>query len=253
MSKYVPMSAEAAFADIEAIMGSDESALEKTKKLCDKGTVCYDNDDDIPAAAYYDEALATGVLTDENLYEIQFRCGVSYAEHDSKKSIDMLKKAAEGGHVKAMLNLAMCYLRGKGTAKNEKECFAWAQKAAEMGDKMLTWYGRDAANVRAAQALVLIGADKKQRGVPHCGYCGFGNCAGCKAAGGNCAFAYVDLGIAVSSAVATAALDKVDNRIMYSVGKTAEEMGFAEDCVWLGIPLSVSGKSIFYDRGIFHD
>ena len=134
MSKYVPMSAEAAFADIEAIMGSDESALEKTKKLCDKGTVCYDNNDDIPAAAYYDEALATGVLTDDNLYEIQFRCGVSYAEHDGKKSVDMLKKAAEGGHVKAMLNLAVCYLRGKGTAKNEKECFAWAQKAAEMGD-----------------------------------------------------------------------------------------------------------------------
>lgn len=123
----------------------------------------------------------------------------------------------------------------------------------EIGDKMPTWYGRDAANVRAAQALVLIGADKKQRGVPHCGYCGFGNCAGCKDAGGNCAFAYVDLGIAVSSAVSTAALDKVDNRIMYSVGKTAAEMGFAEDCVWLGIPLSVSGKSIFYDRGIFHD
>ena len=62
MSKYVPMSAEAAFADIESIMGSDESALEKAKKLCYKGTVCYDNDDDIPAAAYYDEALATGVL-----------------------------------------------------------------------------------------------------------------------------------------------------------------------------------------------
>ena len=103
MSKYVPMSAEAAFADIESIMGSDESALEKAKKLCYKGTVCYDNDDDIPAAAYYDEALATGVLEDENLYEIQFRCGVSYAEHDGKKSIDMLKKAAEGGSVEGEL------------------------------------------------------------------------------------------------------------------------------------------------------
>ena len=67
MSKYVPMTAEAAFADIEAIMSSDKSELEKTKVLCDKGTVCYDNEDDIPAAAYYDEALALGVLTDENL------------------------------------------------------------------------------------------------------------------------------------------------------------------------------------------
>ena len=134
MSKYVPMTAEAAFADIEAIMGSDKSKLEKTKVLCDKGTVCYDNEDDIPAAAYYDEALALGVLTDENLNEIRFRCGVSYAGHDGKKSFELLKKAAEGGHVKAMLNLAVCYRKGTGTAKNEKECFAWAKKAAESGD-----------------------------------------------------------------------------------------------------------------------
>ncbi len=123
----------------------------------------------------------------------------------------------------------------------------------EMGEKMPTWYGRDAANVRAAQAVVLIGADKRQRGVPHCGYCGFGDCGRCKKAGGNCGFAYTDLGIAVSSAVSTAAQLNVDNRIMYSIGKTAEEMELVPDCIWLGIPISVSGKSIFFDRGIFHD
>lgn len=83
-----------------------------------------------------------------------------------------------------------------------------------MGDKMPTWYGRDAANVRNSQAVVLIGAEKKPRGVPHCGYCGFGNCAGCK---------------------------------------TAAEMDYAPNCMWLGIPISVSGKNIFFDRGIFHD
>lgn len=42
----------------------------------------------------------------------------------------------------------------------------------EMGDKMNTWYGRDAANVRRAQAVVLIGAEQSYRGVPHCDYCG---------------------------------------------------------------------------------
>ena len=36
----------------------------------------------------------------------------------------------------------------------------------EMGDEMPTWYGRDAACVRKSLAVVLIGADKKQRGVP---------------------------------------------------------------------------------------
>lgn len=122
-----------------------------------------------------------------------------------------------------------------------------------MGDKMPAWYGRDAANVRAAQAVVLIGAKKTYRGVPHCGYCGFGDCSGCAKAGGNCAFAYVDLGIAVSSAAATASLDKVDCRIMFSIGKAAEEMDYAPDCLWFGIPLSATGKNIFFDRGIFHD
>ncbi|MBP3664792.1 MAG: hypothetical protein J6J03_06485 [Tyzzerella sp.] len=125
--------------------------------------------------------------------------------------------------------------------------------ARELGDKMNTWYGRDAANVRAAQAVVLIGADRKYRNVPHCGYCGFDNCAGCKKAGGNCAFAYIDLGIAVSSAVVAAAMDMVDNRIMFSVGKAAEEMDLEEGVMWLGIPISVSGKNIFFDRGVFHD
>lgn len=138
----------------------------------------------------------------------------------------------------------------------EKELLAQKMEdvgTREMGDKMNTWYGRDASNVRAAQAVVLIGADKNARGVPHCGYCGFGNCSGCKTAGGNCAFAYIDLGIAASSAAAIAAADMTDNRIMYSIGKAAAEMNYASDVLWLGIPLSVSGKNIFFDRGIFHD
>ncbi len=140
--------------------------------------------------------------------------------------------------------------------ENEKESLALKMEEVgtrEMGAKMNTWYGRDAANVRAAQAVVLIGADKKQRGVPHCGYCGFNDCAGCREHGANCGFAYVDLGIAVSSAVSTASQDKVDCRIMYSIGKAAAEMDFAPNCIWLGIPISVSGKNIFFDRGIFHD
>ena len=118
----------------------------------------------------------------------------------------------------------------------------------EMNGKLSKWYGRDAKNVQAAQAVVLIGAEQSYRGVPYCGYCGFENCGYCKNAGGNCAFAYVDLGIAVSSAVSIAAMDMVDNRIMYSIGKAAAEMGYAENVLWLGIPVSVSGKNIFFDR-----
>lgn len=139
---------------------------------------------------------------------------------------------------------------------DEKEALARKMEEVgerEMGGKAWSWYGRDAANVRAAQAVVLIGAERVERGVPHCGYCGFADCAKCKAAGGNCAFAFVDLGIAVSSAVSAAAAEGIDCRVMFSIGKTAEEMDFAPGCAWLGIPLSISGKNIFFDRGIVHD
>ena len=139
---------------------------------------------------------------------------------------------------------------------DEKELLA--QKMEEVGtremeNKMDTWYGRDANNIRKAQAVVLIGVEQKYRNVPHCGYCGFGDCSNCKKMGGNCAFAYVDLGIAVSSAVTVAANDMVDCRIMYSIGKTAAEMENMQDILWLCIPISISGKNIFFDRGIFHD
>lgn len=123
-----------------------------------------------------------------------------------------------------------------------------------MGERMNTWYGRDANNVRNAGAVVLVGAKKAYRGVPNCGYCGFEDCSSCKDAGGNCAHAYVDLGIAVSSAVSVAAAEKIDCRVMFSIGKTAMQLSFTdEEVFWLGIPLSVSGKNIFFDRNLFHD
>ena len=57
------------------------------------------------------------------------------------------------------------------------------------------------------------------------------------------------LGIAVGSAVRTASLHNVDNRVMYSAGVTALALGLLGDCtVAYGIPLSASGKNIFFDR-----
>ena len=52
---------------------------------------------------------------------------------------------------------------------------ALADKMDEIGardfgkERAAAWYGRDAANIRAAQAVVLIGARESYRGVPHCG------------------------------------------------------------------------------------
>lgn len=117
------------------------------------------------------------------------------------------------------------------------------------GEEKAAWYQRDAANVRNSQAVVLIGARKDYRHIAECGLCGFPDCHACKEAGGVCGHLLVDLGIAVSSAVNIAAHDNVDNRIMWSIGKAAAEMEELERGVcWLGIPLSISGKNIFFDR-----
>ena len=112
-----------------------------------------------------------------------------------------------------------------------------------------THFVRDANNLRAAQAVVLIGVKKAFANLPYCSFCGFASCAACQEAGGRCAFTTIDMGIAMGSAVAIAADERIDNRIMFSIGKVAEEMGYAEgDIIWNGIPLSISGKSIFFDR-----
>ena len=59
----------------------------------------------------------------------------------------------------------------------------------------------------------------------------------------------IDLGIAVGSATAIAADDRVDNRVLYTAGKAAAEMEYGgEDIIWLAIPLSVKAKNIFFDR-----
>jgi uncharacterized ferredoxin-like protein len=58
----------------------------------------------------------------------------------------------------------------------------------------------------------------------------------------------LDLGIAIGSAVKTASLHNVDNRIMYRIGRIAKELKIMEANVVIGIPLAVTGKSIYFDR-----
>ena len=118
----------------------------------------------------------------------------------------------------------------------------------EFGDAPSTFH-RDAENLRAAAAVVLIGSKPMQRGLAYCSLCGFASCAACREAGGRCCFDGIDLGIALGSAVSVAADERVDSRIMYTIGKAAEEMGYEEGpVIWHGIPLSVTGKSPFFDR-----
>ena len=71
-----------------------------------------------------------------------------------------------------------------------------------------------------------------------------------KKAGGVCAFNLSDLGIAVGSAVSLAADNRVDNRVMYSAGRGAVELGLLPDKIRVcyGIPLHATSKSIYFDR-----
>lgn len=108
---------------------------------------------------------------------------------------------------------------------------------------------RDAGSIAASLQVLIIGVKSIPPGLS-CDFCGYGTCAALTKSGGVCAFNSIDLGIAVGSAVSIAADFRVDNRVMYSIGKAAMELGFFGKDVKqaLGIPLSVTGKSPFFDR-----
>jgi len=115
-------------------------------------------------------------------------------------------------------------------------------------------FDRDARNVAASPALMLIGIKDGKSVDLNCGACGFDLCADRVAAehsefaGPQCAFRVLDLGIALGSAVKTASLLNADNRIMYRAGVVARAIGLIDADFVMGIPLAVTGKNIFFDR-----
>ncbi|MBM3130603.1 MAG: hypothetical protein FJ009_18485 [Chloroflexi bacterium] len=94
-------------------------------------------------------------------------------------------------------------------------------------------FDRDARNVAASPALMLIGIKDGKSVDLNCGACGFDLCADRVAAehsefaGPQCAFRVLDLGIALGSAVKTASLLNADNRIMYRAGVVTRATQFA--------------------------
>lgn len=115
----------------------------------------------------------------------------------------------------------------------------------------VAFFERDAGNLDYAPVVVLIGTRKEALNLPACGYCGFVDCAAMTSAGGTCSFNTGDLGIAVGSAAAMAADFRIDNRIMYTAGKAAIELGLlgADVKIAYAIPLAARGKNPFFDRG----
>jgi len=110
-------------------------------------------------------------------------------------------------------------------------------------------FSRDAQNIRQAEKVLVIATKLGSRKLD-CSFCGFETCAECEEARGQCVYDFIDLGIALGSAVSIAANHRVDNRIMYSIGYTVVKYRLLGDeiKVAFGIPLSVTGKNIFFDR-----
>ncbi len=111
--------------------------------------------------------------------------------------------------------------------------------------------GRDAACLDSCTYAVLIGVRSAPFGLDNCSMCGFKTCGEMRKSGAGCALNITDLGIAIGSAVSIAADNRIDNRVMYSVGKAVSQMEiFPKDVrVCYGIPLSISSKNPFFDRG----
>jgi uncharacterized ferredoxin-like protein len=131
------------------------------------------------------------------------------------------------------------------------EILKLAAKMKEIGEREShQTFLRDCENIKHAQAIVLIGTRQKVVGLRYCSFCGYPGCDEAERAKAVCALNSVDLGIAVGSAVSVAADHRLDNRIMYTVGKAAIDAKLlgAEVTIAFGIPLSVSSKNPFFDR-----
>ncbi len=116
-------------------------------------------------------------------------------------------------------------------------------------------FDRDGANVAASEVVVLIGLKDARSVNLNCGACGAETCAALAInshegvfRGPQCALRLLDMGIALGSAVKMAGLLNADNRIMYRAGVAARELGLIDADFVMGIPLSATGKSIYFDR-----
>lgn len=136
-----------------------------------------------------------------------------------------------------------------------EDCLVLAEGMVRFGQRTgKKNFDRDAKSVRHSDAVVLIGIkDAKPLKGLDCGACGAEKCIEpntfeSEFKGPQCAFRLLDMGIALGSAAKTASLLNVDSRIMYRAGVVAREMGLIDADFVMGIPLSATGKSIYFDR-----
>jgi len=117
------------------------------------------------------------------------------------------------------------------------------------------FYVRDGKSVLDSQGLLFVGLKDAQPVGLNCGGCGFERCIRPEDVkelrdfrAPVCMIRLLDLGIAIGSAVKTASIHNVDNRIMYRAGVMARKLEMIDADVVMGIPLSGTGKSPYFDR-----
>ncbi|MGC8911476.1 MAG: ferredoxin domain-containing protein [Nitrososphaeria archaeon] len=132
-----------------------------------------------------------------------------------------------------------------------------ARKLEELAsERNVWWFKRDADNVRNSSAVIVFGVKGSRPRELNCGACGYKDCAefskverrGGDFVGPNCVYPLIDLGIALGSAVKLASILGIDNRIMYTVGLAVKKLNLVDADLVLGLPLSATGKSIYFDR-----
>ena len=146
------------------------------------------------------------------------------------------------------------------TGKEKERIVQAMEKQIEHKKNPLPFFKENAESLRKSPVVLLIGVKgtvpKKPQDPLNCGACGHASCAefikakkkkGEDYAGPICIFEAIDLGIALGSAVKLASELNIDNRVMYSIGAAAKTLGMLDADVIMGIPLSVSGKSIYFD------
>jgi uncharacterized ferredoxin-like protein len=116
-------------------------------------------------------------------------------------------------------------------------------------------FDRDGRNVANSDLLLLIGIKNASTAGLNCGACGVEICellpvnsVEGEFRGPNCAYRLLDMGIALGSAAKMAGILNADSRIMYRAGVVARELGMIDADFVMGIPISATGKSIYFDR-----
>ncbi len=156
---------------------------------------------------------------------------------------EMMTAARTAPKGKGIDIIEVTMLTGKDIIELSKAMLEYSSKSG------LKFVMRDAANILHAEAIVLIGT-KQQIHNLNCGYCGFQTCVEKQQFPTiPCSLNSVDVGIAIGSACSVATDHRVDSRVMFSVGRVAQELDLMPGCSNIyGIPISASSKNPFFDR-----